>query len=82
MSTPCILADLPIGAAGVIHRLNFSGSAAMRLREMGLLNGTRVKLVRWAPLGDPVEIEVRGYHLSLRRHEAEKIELTLERPAT
>jgi Fe2+ transport system protein FeoA len=40
---------------------------------MGLLVGTPVELVRFAPLGDPVEIKVRGYHLTLRKHEAEQI---------
>lgn len=49
-----------------------------RLLEMGLLVGTPVELVRFAPLGDPVEIKLRGYHLSLRRHEAD---LILIRPA-
>jgi ferrous iron transport protein A len=41
--------------------------------EMGLLVGTPVELVRFAPLGDPVEIKIRGYHLTLRKHEAEQI---------
>jgi Fe2+ transport system protein FeoA len=41
--------------------------------EMGLLPGTSVELVRFAPLGDPVEIKLRNYHLSLRKLEAEKI---------
>jgi Fe2+ transport system protein FeoA len=41
--------------------------------EMGLLVGTSVELVRFAPLGDPVEIKVRGYNLTLRKHEAEQI---------
>jgi Fe2+ transport system protein FeoA len=40
---------------------------------MGLLVGTLVELVRFAPMGDPVEIKVRGYHLSLRKHEADQI---------
>ena len=44
-----------------------------RLLEMGLLVGTPVQLVRFAPLGDPVEIKVRGYHLTLRKQEAEQI---------
>ena len=44
-----------------------------RLMEMGLLVGTQVELVRFAPLGDPVEIKVRGYNLTLRKHEAELI---------
>ena len=41
--------------------------------EMGLLVGTPVELVRFAPLGDPVEIKVRGYNLTIRKHEAEQI---------
>jgi len=41
--------------------------------EMGILVGTPVELIRFAPLGDPVEIRVRGYHLTLRKHEAEQI---------
>ncbi len=44
-----------------------------RLMEMGLLVGTQVELVRFAPLGDPVEIRVRGYNLTLRKQEAEQI---------
>ncbi len=52
--------DIPIGQRG-------------RLMEMGLLPGTSVELIRFAPLGDPVEIRLRGYHLSLRKHEAEQI---------
>ena len=41
--------------------------------EMGLISGTTVELVRFAPMGDPVEIKVRGYHLTLRRHEADML---------
>lgn len=44
-----------------------------RLLEMGLLVGTSVELVRFAPMGDPVEIRIRGYNLSLRRHEADLV---------
>lgn len=44
--------------------------ASHRLMEMGLLPGTPLKVIRYAPLGDPIEILVRGYHLSLRRTEA------------
>ena len=42
----------------------------MRLKEMGLLPGTTITLVRTAPMGDPIEIKLRGYHLSLRKSEA------------
>jgi len=67
------LSELAPGAAAVLRTMPPAGAAFVRLREMGLLPGTRVKLVRRAPLGDPIEIEVRGYHLSLRRDEAEHV---------
>ena len=44
-----------------------------RLLEMGLLPGTPVEVVRLAPLGDPIDLKVRGFHLSIRQHEAERI---------
>ncbi len=67
------LSELAAGAAAVLRSMPAAGAAFVRLREMGLLPGTRIKLVRRAPLGDPIEIEVRGYHLSLRRVEAEHV---------
>lgn len=44
-----------------------------RIFEMGLLPGTEVELIRIAPLGDPLDLKVRGFHLSIRKHEAELI---------
>jgi len=67
------LASLAVGSKGTVAELNVSPTDKPRLMEMGLLVGTRVELVRFAPLGDPVEIKVRGYHLTLRKHEAEQI---------
>lgn len=67
------LSDLPPGGSAVLRELPVSGGSFLRLREMGFLPGTRLKLVRAAPLGDPLEIEVRGYHLSLRREEADRV---------
>ena len=49
------------------------GSAYLRLREMGLMPGTPLTLIRTAPLGDPLEVKVRGYNLTLRKSEAEHI---------
>ena len=46
-----------------------------RLLEMGLLPGTTVEVVRRAPLGDPIDLKVRGFHLSIRDHEAEQIHI-------
>lgn len=67
------LAQLAAGESAVIREMPVSGPAFLRLREMGMLPGTRVKLVRKAPLGDPLEIAVRGYNLSLRGTEASAI---------
>jgi ferrous iron transport protein A len=70
------LTSLTVGQAATVAEIKVAAEARGRLLEMGLLVGTPVQLVRFAPLGDPVEIKVRGYHLSLRRHEAEQIWVT------
>lgn len=67
------LSDLAVGASAVVRDLPKNGSAFVRLREMGMLTGTRVTLVRIAPLGDPLEIKLRGYHLTLRKSEADLV---------
>jgi ferrous iron transport protein A len=67
------LSELAVGASAVVRDYPKTGSAFVRLREMGLLTGTRITLVRTAPLGDPLEIKVRGYHLTLRKTEAEHV---------
>jgi ferrous iron transport protein A len=61
------------GMTGIISEITLPPTVRPRLMEMGLLVGTVVELVRFAPLGDPMEIKVRGYRLSLRKHEAEQI---------
>jgi len=67
------LTALPVGAAATVAEIKVPPEHRSRLLEMGLLVGTTVELVRFAPLGDPVEIKVRGYHLTLRKHEADLI---------
>lgn len=67
------LSSLAPGTAAKVAEIKITGSSRPRLMEMGLLVGTPVELVRFAPMGDPVEIKVRGYHLTLRRHEADLI---------
>lgn len=57
----------------MVTEIRVPGEQRGRLLEMGLLVGTPIQLVRFAPLGDPVEIKVRGYNLTLRKHEAELI---------
>jgi ferrous iron transport protein A len=67
------LTSLALGSTATVAEIKVSPASRARLMEMGLLNGTSVELVRFAPLGDPVEIKVRGYNLTLRKHEAEQI---------
>jgi Fe2+ transport system protein FeoA len=64
------LSQLAVGASAVVRGYPQSSGLFLRLREMGLVPGTTVTLVRTAPMGDPIEIVVRGYHLSLRKSEA------------
>ena len=70
---PQPLTTLGIGASATVADIKVPPAGRARLMEMGLLVGTRVELVRFAPLGDPVEIKVRGYNLTLRKNEAEQI---------
>lgn len=64
------LATLGLGASGVVRAVQCTRRTRCRLMEMGLLPGTRVRVVRIAPLGDPLEVELRGYSLSLRAADA------------
>ena len=73
MPAPQPLTSLAAGTAAVVTAINVPPADRSRLLEMGLLVGTTVELIRFAPLGDPVEIKVRGYHLTLRKHEADLI---------
>jgi len=70
------LSELAIGETGEIVRVGAVGEIKRRLVEMGLAPGVRIKVLRLAPLGDPVEIEIMGYHLSLRQSEAAEIEVS------
>ena len=64
---------LPVGASGRVASVGGSGPVARRLMEMGVVPGAPVRVVKFAPLGDPLEVRVRDYHLALRRSEAETI---------
>ena len=67
------LTSVPAGQTATVAEINLPQANRSRLMELGLLVGTQIDLVRFAPLGDPVEIKVRGYNLTLRKHEAERI---------
>ena len=68
------LSDLKPGERGTVTGYTESDPPG-RLLEMGLLPGTPVEMVRLAPLGDPMDLKVRGFHLSIRKHEAAYIEI-------
>jgi Fe2+ transport system protein FeoA len=67
------LGDVPLGSTVIVTAVGGEGAFRRRVMELGLLPGTRVQLVRVAPLGDPLELRVRGCALSMRRDEARSI---------
>ncbi len=73
---PAVLQPLTSAGPGqrvTVAEIKVPAESRPRLMEMGLLVGTQIELVRFAPLGDPIEIKVRGYNLTLRKHEADQI---------
>ena len=74
-----LLSDLAAGAAGVICDIPAGHDEHItRLRELGLVPGTKIRVVRRAPMGDPIEVSVRGSRLAMRRSEARHIHVTEE----
>ena len=69
------LNELKTGSSGIITSVGGDGPLRCRLLDMGLIPHTRVTLQKVAPMGDPIEIRVRGYELTLRVEEAQKIEV-------
>ncbi len=72
------LDKLKIGQSAVITAVGGEGALRCRLLDMGLIPHTKVTLQKVAPLGDPIEIRVRGYELTLRKDDAMKIEIAEE----
>jgi len=71
------LSQMSVGQRGIIHDFTVESDDCERIEEMGVTPGEAVEVVRYAPLGDPIEIKVRGYLLSLRKEEADRIEVRL-----
>ena len=69
------LRDVKVGERAVIQRLHGEGALKRRIMDMGLTKGTEVYVRKVAPLGDPMELTVRGYELSVRKSDAENIEV-------
>lgn len=69
------LRDVEVGGKAVVVKLHGEGAVKRRIMDMGLTKGTAVSVIKVAPLGDPVQIHVRGYELSVRKVDAEMIEV-------
>ena len=70
------LHEVEIGSIANVVAVHGTGTVSKRLMEMGLVPGVRVRVVKTAPFGDPIEIRLRGYSLALRNREAEAVEVT------
>ena len=70
------LSELQQGQRARVARIDGTDRLSQRLMEMGLLEGESVEVVGFAPLGDPMQLRLSGYHLSLRKSEAARIEVT------
>ena len=69
------LAQLKVGSCGIITDVGGDGALRRRLLDMGLTPKTKVMMRRVAPLGDPIEIYLRGYELTIRKEDANKIQI-------
>lgn len=69
------LRDLKVGQTAVVVKLHGEGAVRRRIMDMGITKGVEVYVRKVAPLGDPIELNVRGYELSLRKADAEMIEI-------
>ena len=69
------LRDVKVGESATVKKLHGEGATKRRIMDMGITKGTNIKVRKLAPLGDPLELTVRGYELSLRKADAEMIEV-------
>lgn len=69
------LKQAKVGETATVARLHGEGAVKRRIMDMGITRGTQVQVRRVAPLGDPIEVTVRGYELSIRKADADMIEL-------
>lgn len=72
------LDKIPQGVEARVASIEVTDAHSMRLMEMGIVPGAAVRVVKAAPLGDPIQVCVRDYHLALRRSEARSIDVTLD----
>ena len=69
------LREIPVGGTARVVRIHGEGAVKRRILDMGITRGVEIRVRKVAPLGDPIEITVRGYELSLRKADAESIEV-------
>ncbi len=67
------LRDVEVGQSAQVIKLKGNGALKRRIMDMGITKGTMVKVCKVAPLGDPIEVTVRGFELSLRKEEAQNV---------
>ena len=70
-----VLADLQPGESGIVAKILGEGAVKRRLMDMGITRGTEVFVRKVAPLGDPIQVTIRGYELSLRKGDAQNVEM-------
>jgi ferrous iron transport protein A len=76
MTKKMTLTNLAVGATAKVVAVNGNKAIIKRLMEMGVVPGVSIRMIKSAPFGDPLEVRVRGYHLAMRKSEAEAIEVT------
>ena len=69
------LREVAVGSSCVVKKLHGEGAVKRRIMDMGITKGVEIKVMKVAPLGDPMEITVRGYQLSIRKADAEMVEV-------
>ena len=73
------LRDIPVGSTARVKKLHGEGALKRRIMDMGITKGSEIYVRKVAPLGDPVEVTIRGYELSLRKNDADCIEKEKEK---
>lgn len=81
MTNQKTLRDVPVGESATVARLTGDGAVKRRIMDMGLTKGTEIYVRKVAPLGDPIEITVRGFELSLRKDEADHVLVSDNQPS-
>jgi len=72
------LNELPVGKTAIISKVGGEGALRCHFLDMGIIPKTKVKMEKTAPMGDPLELQIRGYELSIRKEDAQKIEVEME----